>query len=31
MLDLAGIDVAPAREAVANARLICEAARSAGT
>lgn len=30
MLDLAGIDVAPAREAVANARLVCEAARSAG-
>jgi ureidoacrylate peracid hydrolase len=30
MLDLAGIDVAPPREAVANARLVCEAARSAG-
>lgn len=30
MLDLAGIDVAPARGAVANARLVCEAARSAG-
>ncbi|MDQ6879092.1 MAG: cysteine hydrolase [Candidatus Dormibacteraeota bacterium] len=30
MLDLAGIDVAPARSAVANARLVCEAARSAG-
>jgi ureidoacrylate peracid hydrolase len=30
MLDLAGIDVAPARDAVANARLVCEAARSAG-
>lgn len=29
MLDLAGIDVAPARDAVANARLVCEAARSA--
>jgi ureidoacrylate peracid hydrolase len=30
MLDLAGIDVAPARDAIANARLVCEAARSAG-
>ena len=30
MLDLAGIDVRPARDAVANARLVCEAARSAG-
>lgn len=30
MLDLAGIDVAPARDAVANARLVCDAARSAG-
>jgi ureidoacrylate peracid hydrolase len=30
MLDLAGIDVAPASGAVANARLVCEAARSAG-
>ncbi len=30
MLDLAGIDVAPARSAVANARLVCEAARSVG-
>ncbi len=30
MLDLAGIDVSPARGAVANARLVCEAARSAG-
>ena len=30
MLDLAGIDVAPARDVVANARLVCEAARSAG-
>jgi len=30
MLDLAGIDVRPAREAVANARLVCEAARAAG-
>jgi ureidoacrylate peracid hydrolase len=29
MLDLAGIDVAPAREAVANARLVRDAARSA--
>src|SRR2546423_15271985 len=28
MLDLAGIDVAPAREAVTNARLVCEAARA---
>src|ERR1700674_257672 len=30
MLDLAVIDVSPARGAVANARLVCEAARSAG-
>ena len=30
MLDLAGIDVTPAGEVVANARLVCEAARSAG-
>jgi len=30
MLDLAGIDVASARDAVANARLVCDAARSAG-
>jgi ureidoacrylate peracid hydrolase len=30
MLDLAGIDVTPAHDAVANARLVCEAARSAG-
>jgi ureidoacrylate peracid hydrolase len=30
MLDLAGIDVRPARDAVANARLVCEAARAAG-
>lgn len=30
MLDLAGIDVAPARDAVTNARLVCDAARSAG-
>lgn len=30
MLDLAGIDVTPAREAVANARLVCDAARTAG-
>jgi ureidoacrylate peracid hydrolase len=29
MLDLAGIDVRPARDAVANARLVCEAARAA--
>jgi ureidoacrylate peracid hydrolase len=30
MLDLAGIDVSGARDAVANARLVCGAARSAG-
>jgi ureidoacrylate peracid hydrolase len=30
MLDLAGIDVRPARDAVANARMVCEAARAAG-
>lgn len=30
MLDLAGIDVRPVRDAVANARLVCEAARAAG-
>ena len=30
MLDLAGIDVAPAAGVVANARLVCEAARRAG-
>lgn len=30
MLDLAGIDVRPARDAVLNARLVCEAARRAG-
>jgi ureidoacrylate peracid hydrolase len=30
MLDLAGIDVGPAREAVANTRMVCEAARSIG-
>ena len=30
MLDLAGLDVSPARDAVANASLVCEAARSAG-
>jgi ureidoacrylate peracid hydrolase len=30
MLDLAGIDVRPARDAVANARLVCDAARAAG-
>jgi ureidoacrylate peracid hydrolase len=29
LLDLAGIDVRPARDAVANARLVCEAARRA--
>src|SRR5437016_8471345 len=29
MLDLAGIDVRPARDAVANAALVCEAARRA--
>ena len=30
MLDLAGIDVGPARDAVANARLMADAARAAG-
>jgi ureidoacrylate peracid hydrolase len=30
MLDLAGIDVRPARDAVANACLVCETAREAG-
>lgn len=30
LLDLAGIDVRPARDAVANAALVCEAARAAG-
>jgi ureidoacrylate peracid hydrolase len=30
MLDLAGIDVQPARDAVANALMVCEAARVAG-
>jgi ureidoacrylate peracid hydrolase len=30
MLDLAGVDVAPARDAVANARLVVESARAAG-
>lgn len=30
MLDLSGVDMAPARDAVANARLVCEAARSVG-
>ena len=30
MLDLAGIDVRPARDAIANAALVCEAARAAG-
>src|SRR2546428_13223543 len=29
MLDLAGIDVRPAREAIANASFVCEAARVA--
>lgn len=29
MLDLAGVDVRPAHDAVANARLVCEAARAA--
>ena len=29
MLDLAGIDVGPAREVVANARMVCDAARRA--
>jgi ureidoacrylate peracid hydrolase len=29
MLDLAGIDVRPAVEVIANARLVCEAARHA--
>jgi ureidoacrylate peracid hydrolase len=28
MLELAGIDIRPARDAVANARLVCEAARA---
>ena len=30
MLDLAGIDVGPARDVIANARMVCEAARRAG-
>ena len=30
MLDLAGIDVRPARDVIANAALVCEAARAAG-
>ena len=30
MLDLAGIDVGPARDAVSNARLVCDEARGAG-
>jgi ureidoacrylate peracid hydrolase len=30
MLDLAGIDVQPAHDVIANARLVCEAARSTG-
>jgi len=30
MLDLAGMDVRPARDVVANARMVCEAARRAG-
>jgi ureidoacrylate peracid hydrolase len=29
MLELAGIDIRPARDAVANARLVCEASRAA--
>jgi ureidoacrylate peracid hydrolase len=29
MLELAGIDIRPARDAVANARLVCERARAA--
>jgi ureidoacrylate peracid hydrolase len=29
MLDLAGIDVGPARDVIANARLVCESARAA--
>lgn len=30
MLDLAGIDVKPARDVIANARMVCEAARGSG-
>ncbi|HET7338247.1 MAG TPA: cysteine hydrolase [Candidatus Dormibacteraeota bacterium] len=30
MLDLAGVDVRPARDTVANARMVCEAARRTG-
>ncbi len=30
MLELAGVDIRPAKDAVANARLVCEAARAAG-
>ena len=30
MLDLAGIDVGPARDVIANARMVCEASRRAG-
>jgi ureidoacrylate peracid hydrolase len=30
LLDLAGIDVRPARDAVGNARMVCRAARAAG-
>ena len=30
MLDLAGVDVGPARDAVSNARLVCDEARGAG-
>jgi ureidoacrylate peracid hydrolase len=29
MLELAGVDIRPAKDAVANARLVCEAARAA--
>jgi ureidoacrylate peracid hydrolase len=30
MLDLAGVDIGPAREAIANAQLVCSAVRRAG-
>ena len=30
MLDLAGVDIGPAREVITNARLVCDAARRAG-
>jgi len=30
MLDLAGVDIRPARDAIANAQLVCNAARRAG-